>query len=253
MKTKVLTFCNHKGGVGKTTSVVNISGVLASKGFRVLVIDLDAQSNLTTSLYEVNENERNMYQALKSRKDLPIVKLTDNLHLAPSSLDLASIETEIGGQIGRERALAELIEPIKNNYDFILIDCAPTLSLLLINALATTDKVYIPMTAETLSYRGLVSLENVIEQAKQYLNNKIEIGGIFFTRWNGRNLNINIEEVARETYGDIILETKVRENISIAEAPIYKQNICDYQPKSNGAKDYTLLAEEILTRECSKV
>lgn len=245
----IITFCNHKGGVGKTTSVANIGGILASKGFRTLLIDLDPQSNLTSSLYEMGESEDSIYTALKSRKDMPIIELMDNMHLAPSSLDLSGIEIEISGQIGRERALAELIEPIKNNYDFILIDCAPSLGLLLINALTTTDKVYIPLTAETLPYRGLVSLENVIAQVKQYLNNKIEIGGIFFTRWNGRNLNKQVEEVARETYGDLILTSKVRENISIAEAPTCRLYITAYSPGSNGAKDYTDLAKEILKRE----
>lgn len=245
----IITFCNHKGGVGKTTSVANIGGILASKGFRTLLIDLDPQANLTSSLYEIEENGRSIYAALKERKNLPIVELMDNMHLAPSSLDLSGIEIEIGGQIGRERALAELIEPIKSNYDFILIDCAPSLGLLLINALTATDKVYIPLTAETLPYRGLVSLENVIAQVKQYLNSRIEIGGIFFTRWNGRNLNKQVEEIARETYKDLILISKVRENIAIAEAPTCRLYITAYSPESNGAKDYTTLAEEILKRE----
>ena len=248
MKAKVLSFCNHKGGVGKTTSVISIGSLLAQEGYRVLLVDLDAQANLTTSLLD-GEPLRDIYTALKERKELPQVEVAPNLYLSPSSLDLAAIESEIGGQINREGALQRLIEPLRGNYEYILIDCAPSLGLLLINALTASDKVYIPLSAETLPYKGLTSLERVIGQVKEYLNSRLQIGGIFFTRWNNRKLNKEVEQAARSTYGDIILQAKVRENIAIAEAPLSKESIITYAPKSTGAADYAALTQELLQRE----
>jgi chromosome partitioning protein len=126
MNTSILAFCNHKGGVGKTTSVVSIGSVLAQKGYKVLLIDMDAQANLTFALTD-GEESRSTYNALKERKDIPQIAVTDNLYLCPSSLDLAAIEAEIAGTIGRERALERALAPLRGCYDFILIDCAPSL------------------------------------------------------------------------------------------------------------------------------
>ncbi len=249
MKAKVLAFCNHKGGVAKTTSVLNIGAVLAGFGKRVLLIDLDAQSNLTFSLTDIEEPERSTYTALKERKDLPQIEIAENLFLSPSSLDLAAIESEMGGTIGRERALQKAIEPLRSSYDYILIDCAPSLGLLLINALTAADRVYIPLSAESLPYKGLNSLESVIEQVREYLNSSLTLGGIFFTRWNNRNLNKEVADAAQERYGDLLLDTRIRENISIAEAPLTKQSVIEYAPTSNGAADYTHLTAEIMNRE----
>lgn len=250
MKTSILAFCNHKGGVGKTTSVVSIGSVLAQKGYKVLLIDMDAQANLTFALTD-GEESRSTYNALKERKDIPQIAVTDNLYLCPSSLDLAAIEAEIAGTIGRERALERALAPLRGCYDFILIDCAPSLGLLLINALTAADKVFIPLTAETLPYKGLTSLEGVIAEVQEYLNPSLSVGGIFFTRWSGRKLNKVIAEAAEEQYQSILLSTKVRENIAVAEAPLQKESIIQYAPDSNGTKDYLALTEEILTR-CGK-
>ena len=248
MKAKVLAFCNHKGGVGKTTSVLSIGCLFAKWGKRTLLVDMDAQANLSSSLLEV-ESAESIYYSLKDRKVLPQIEIAPNLYLTPSSLDLAAIEVEIAGQIQREAALKRLIEPIRGQYDYILIDCAPSLGLLLINALTAADRVYIPLTAETLPYKGLTSLERVIAQVQEYLHSGLSMGGIFFTRWNNRKLNKEVDEAARSTYGDLILQAKVRENIAIAEAPLAKQSISDYAPDSKGAADYTAIAAEILNRE----
>lgn len=248
MKAKVLSFCNHKGGVAKTTSVLSIGSLLAQEGYRVLLVDLDAQANLTSSLLD-GEPQRDIYTALKEKKELPQVEVAPNLYLTPSSLDLAAIESEIGGQISRERALDRLLQPLRGSYEYILIDCAPSLGLLLINALTASDRVYIPLTAETLPYKGLTSLESVIGQVAEYLNSSLSIGGIFFTRWNNRKLNKEVEEAARAKYGSLILQAKVRENIAIAEAPLSKESIITYAPKSTGAADYIALTKELLQRE----
>lgn len=248
MKAKVLAFCNHKGGVGKTTSVLSIGCILASMGKRTLLVDMDAQANLSSSILETETGE-SIYYSLKERKALPQIELAENLYLTPSSLDLAAIEVEIAGQMQRESTLKRLIEPLRERYDFILIDCAPSLGLLLINALTASDRVYIPLTAETLPYKGLTSLGRVIAQVQEYLNSGLTLGGIFFTRWNNRKLNKEVEEVARSTYGDLILQAKIRENIAIAEAPLVHQSITTYSPESNGAVDYNLLTAEILSRE----
>lgn len=248
MKAKVFAFCNHKGGVGKTTSVLSIGSLLAKEGYRVLLVDLDAQTNLTSSLLEA-EGAESIYHSLKDGKALPQIEVAPNLYLTPSSLDLAAIEIEIAGKINREGTLQRLIQPLRGEYDFILIDCAPSLGLLLINALTAADKVYIPLTAETLPYKGLTSLEKAIAQVQEYLNSGLRVGGIFFTRWNNRKLNKEVEQAARSTYGDIILQAKIRENIAIAEAPLSKLSIVTYAPKSTGAADYRALTQEILKRE----
>lgn len=244
---KVLAFCNHKGGVGKTTSVMSIGSILAHRGYSVLLIDMDAQQNLSFSLSD-GEYSHNTYTALKERANIPQVEIAPNLYLCPASLDLAAIESEIGGTIGRERALEKAIQPIRSKYDYILIDCAPSLGLLLINALTASDLVFIPLIAESLPYKGLTSLEEVIAQVKEYLNPGLSLGGIFFTRWAGRNLNKEVAQAASAKYGDVLLHTRIRENIAIAEAPLAKKSITDYAADSNGAADYMALTDEIIQR-----
>ena len=248
---KVLAFCNHKGGVGKTTSVMSIGSILAAQGYSVLLVDMDAQQNLTASLSD-GEYSSNTYTALRERANLPQVQIKENLYLCPASLDLAAIESEIGGTIGRERALEKALQPIRDKYDYILIDCAPSLGLLLINALTAADLVFIPLIAESLPYKGLASLESVIAQVREYLNPRLTLGGVFFTRWAGRNLNKQVADAAAERYGDLLLHTRIRENIAIAEAPLEKKSITDYAEDSNGAADYRALTAEVVQR-CNMV
>lgn len=245
---RIIAISNHKGGVGKTSSVASIGAILSSKGYRVLMIDLDAQSNLTTSLMS-GEPERTIYNALKERKQLPIVELRDRLHLTPSSLDLAGIELELSGTMSREFILKDLIEPIAEDYDYILLDTPPSLGLIAVNSFVAATDLYIPLTAEALPFKGLTMITNVVSMVQKRLNPQLSLSGIIITRWAGRKLNKIVEEALRNNYGDKVFKTKIRENISIAEAPLTGKDIIAYAPNSNGAQDYLALTEEILSKQ----
>lgn len=244
---KVIAIANHKGGVGKTTSVANIGAALARKGKRVLLIDLDAQQNLTFSFLR-DEAETSVYDALRGETPLPIVHVKDNLDLAPSSIDLARAELDLSARIAREGILKGLLADIEESYDFILLDCPPSLGVITYNALVAADVLLITLTAEALPYKGLTMLEEVVAEIKKSINKTLEIGGVFVTRYNNRNLNSIVAEQIGQRYGSKVFRTKIRENIALAEAPLSGMDIFEYSPESNGAKDYQALTEEILSR-----
>lgn len=244
---KIIAISNHKGGVGKTTSVASIGSILSSKGYKVLMVDLDAQSNLTTSL-TADEPERTIYNALKEQRNLPIVELRENLHLIPSSLELAGIELELSGVMSREFILKDLLESLSETYDYILLDTPPSLGLIAVNSFVASSELFIPLTAEALPFKGLNMILNIVSMVQKRLNPKLSLSGIIITRWAGRKLNKMVEEALREKYGDKVFQTKIRENISLAEAPLTGKDIIAYAPTSNGAKDYLELTEEILSR-----
>lgn len=246
MGTRILAIANHKGGVGKTTAVASIGAALAAKGYKVLLVDLDAQANLTASLSTAEDEGRTLYNALRDRQDLPIVEVTDNLSLSPSSLDLAGVELELSGMMSREFILKDLLEPVAGIYDFILLDCPPSLGLIAVNAFVAATDVIVPLTAEALPYKGLAMLRDVLGMVQRRLNPSLRLTGIVLSRWAGRKLNKVVEASLRENYGDIVFETKIRENIAIAEAPLSKVDIFTYNPDSNGAKDYAALTDELL-------
>jgi chromosome partitioning protein len=244
---RILAIANHKGGVGKTTAVASIGAALANKGYKVLLVDLDAQANLTASL-PYPEDGRTIYHALLDRKQLPITKVRDNLYLCPSSLDLAGVELQLSGAMSREFILKDLLEPVAGSYDFILLDCPPSLGLIAVNAFVASTDVIVPLTAEALPAKGLTMLEDVLGMVKKRLNPTLSLTGIVLSRWAGRKLNKVVEATLRDRYGDIVFETKIRENIAIAEAPLSKEDIFSYNSESNGAKDYGALTDEILSR-----
>ena len=187
-KTKIISVANHKGGVGKTTTVASVGVGLARKGFKVLLVDLDAQANLTSSLLE-EEPAMTLYDTLIEGHELSIVHVMDNVDIIPSSLDLSSAELELSSKMDREYILLELLEEVKRDYDYIIIDCPPSLGLLTINALVASTDLYIPMTAEVLPTRGMNTLIKSIEMVKKRANKELKLSGIIFTRWHGRNLN----------------------------------------------------------------
>lgn len=244
---KIIAISNHKGGVGKTTSVASIGAILSSKGYKVLMIDLDAQSNLTSSLTQ-EEPERTIYNALRERSELPILEIKENLHLTPSSLELAGIELELSSAMSREFILKDLIEPIADNYDYILLDTPPSLGLIVVNSFVAATDLYIPLTAEALPFKGLKMITDIASMVQKRLNPELSLSGIFITRWGGRKLNKMVEEALRANFGEKVFNTKVRENISIAEAPLTGKGIIDYAPNSNGAQDYLALTEELLSK-----
>ena len=240
---------NQKGGVGKTTSTACIGAALALQGRRVLLIDLDAQQNLTFTLTQNEDPETSIYDTLVKDQPLPIVPIRENLDLVPASLDLARAEIDMATMMAREGILKSYLDEQKEKYDYILMDCSPSLGIVTTNALVAADKLYIPLTAETLPLKGLTMLDDIIREVKRRVNPTLELGGVFFTRFNNRKLNKEVISMVEKRYRGKVFQTKIRENIAIAEMPLSGQTIFEYDPKSNGAADYRTLTDEIISRE----
>lgn len=238
----IITLSNHKGGVGKTTSTVNLGAGIAQRGKRVLLIDADPQANLTQSLGATPR--QSLYQILKGESPTP-QRIQEGLDLIPADLDLAGAEVELAGETGREYILKEAIQGLR--YDYTLIDAPPSLGLLTINALVASDRVLIPIQAEYLAVQGLAKLLGVIEKIQRRLNPGLQIAGVFLTQYDGRKiLNRDIADSIQQHLPDKLLQARIRNNVALAEAPAKGQDIYRYQPNSNGAADYTKLTEEVL-------
>ncbi len=249
MCAKIITIANHKGGVGKTTSTASIGSALAMLRKKVLLIDLDAQQNLSFTLTQDEDPVRSVYHALVKDEPLPIVKVGKNLDLVPASLELARAEIDMATKIAREGILKSLLEDHVGNYDYVIIDCPPSLGIITTNALVASDELFIPLTAEALPLKGLTMLDDVVNEVRKRVNPNLSLGGVFFTRYNSRKkLNKDIVANIEKRYGDKVFKTKIRENIALAEMPLSGQSIFEYDPKSNGAIDYMELAKEILKR-----
>ncbi|MDP4272688.1 MAG: ParA family protein [Bacteroidota bacterium] len=241
-----IVLINHKGGVGKTTSAINIAAGLALKGKKTVAIDLDPQANLTESFGKFNLPD-NIYQSFSKGEPLPVLELKKNLSLVPASLDLAGIELEISSRLAREKIFSDLLKPLENKYDVAVFDCPPSLGLITVNALVAADDVYIPMIAEYLAYRGIDSIVGIIEQIKEHFNAKLRIKGVFFTKFNDKIvLSSNIKENVESIFGDTLMKTVIRTNIALAECQAQGIDIFEYNSKSNGAIDYRDLVNEIL-------
>jgi chromosome partitioning protein len=246
---KVISISNHKGGVGKTTSAINIGAGLNKLGKKVLLIDLDPQANLSQSLGLINQ-EKNIYGALKGEYKLEPITVLKGLDIIPSTLDLSGAEIELSSEPGREYILKELIEEVRSKYDFIIIDSPPSLGLLTINAFTAADEIIIPLQAQFLAMQGLAKLVEVVEKIKSRLNKSLKVGGVFITQYDGRKvLNRDVFDTINTHFKSEIYKTKVRDNIALAEAPAQGLDIFRYNPKSNGAEDYMALAKEILKRK----
>lgn len=249
---RVIAISNHKGGVGKTTSALNIGAGLNSLGKKILLVDLDPQANLSQSL-GITEPEINIYGALRGRYPLQPVEITEGLDLIPSTLDLSGAEVELTGEAGREYILKELIDPLRNSYDFILIDSPPSLGLLTINAFTASDEVYIPLQAQYLALQGLTKLLEIVDKIQRRLNKDLTIGGVFITQYDGRKvLNRDVVTAIEGHFKDKVFETKIRDNVALAEAPARGVDIFRYNSKSYGAEDYLSLCREILNGKPGK-
>jgi len=246
---KVISISNHKGGVGKTTSAINIGAALNKLGKKVLLIDLDPQANLSQSLGLINK-EKNIYAALKGECKLEPITVLKGLDVIPSTLDLSGAEIELSSEPGREYILKELIEEVRSAYDYIIIDSPPSLGLLTINSFTAADEIIIPLQAQFLAMQGLAKLVEVVEKIKSRLNKGLKVGGVFITQYDGRKvLNRDVVETINTHFKSEVFKTKIRDNIALAEAPAQGLDIFRYSAKSNGAEDYMALAKEIIKRK----
>ena len=245
---KVISISNHKGGVGKTTSAINIGAGLNLLKKKVLLIDLDPQANLSQSLGLINQ-ESNIYGALRGEYKLQPIEILKGLDVIPSTLDLSGAEVELSSEPGREYILKELIEPLRASYDFIIIDSPPSLGLLTINSFTASDEILIPLQAQYLALQGLAKLVEVVDKIKGRLNKELKVGGVFITQYDSRKvLNRDVVETIQAHFKDEVFKTKVRDNIALAEAPSQGLDIFRYSSKSNGAEDYLALSKEVLKR-----
>lgn len=246
MKTRIIAFANHKGGVGKTTSTACVGTILAHKGYKVLLVDMDSQANLTHSLMSDTPSRCSYYALTGKDKELPICSVSEGLDIIPSSVKLSNAEQEMQAAIGRESILAELLSPIKKRYDYILIDCCPGIGLMVLNALTVADDVIIPMLPESLAKDGLLTTVKLINTVRRKLNSKLHFLGVLFTRWEVTNNSKQILEAVTTECDSKVFVTKIRKNVKVAEAPGESKNLIDYAPRSNGAKDYLAFTDELL-------
>lgn len=245
---KVISISNHKGGVGKTTSAINIGAGLNKLGKKILLIDLDPQANLSQSLGIIDQ-DINIYGALRGEYKIKPIQIVKGLDIVPSTLDLSGAEVEMSGEAGREYILREVIEPIRSSYDYILIDSPPSLGLLTINSFTASDLVFIPLQAQYLALQGLAKLLEVVDKIKKRLNKDLKVGGVFITQYDSRKvLNRDVVATIEAHFKNEVFKTKVRDNIALAEAPAQGVDIFRYNAKSYGAEDYLLLSKEIIKK-----
>ncbi len=245
---KVIAFANQKGGVAKTTTTLNLGVAFKERGFRVLLVDLDPQGNLTMSQgLNPDAIERSMFDVLVHRIPLEDVIEQREVDLAVSSIDLAGAELALASQIGRERALEKALASVRERYDYVLIDTPPSLGLLTINAFVAATSVIVPVQCEYLSLRGLVQLENTLSMVRENLNPVVEITGILPTLFDKRTLHAReAVDILRENFGELVYNTKIAKTIRYAEAPVKGQSVLAYDPDGEAAMLYRDLAREVL-------
>src|SRR3954471_8586518 len=246
--TKVIFFANQKGGVAKTTTTLNLGVALAELGQKVLAVDLDPQGNLTMSQgWNPDEIERSMFDVLVHKLPITEIIRTSEIDVAVSSIDLAGAELALSAMIGRERALANALLPVREAYDWILIDTPPSLGLLTINAFVAATGVIVPVQCEYLSLRGLVQLENTLSMIREHLNPEVAIQGILPTMYDKRLLHSReAVDILMENFGELVLNTRIRKTVRYAEAPVKGQSVLKYDPTGEAASMYRDLAKEVL-------
>ena len=241
-----IALVNQKGGVGKTTTAVNLSAAIAKLDRRVLLVDLDPQSNATVSLGVPPHQQKHTSYALLNGGPLEPIPLSDNLHLVPSNIELAGAEMELTSVIGREIVLRDALAHV-SGYDFLILDCSPSLGLLSVNALTTANEVMVPLQCEFLALHGISLLIKTIELVKKRLNPQLDITGVIPCIYDGRTcLARDVVVEIEKHFGSKVFKTKIRSNVRLAEAPSHGKSIFDYAPESNGAEDYLALAREVV-------
>ena len=254
---QIIAMCNQKGGVGKTTSTINLGASLAEYGRRVLLVDLDPQGALSAGLGVAHHDlELTVHNLLVERRvsvdDVLMRTRVDNMDLLPSNIDLSAAEIQLVNEVGREQTLGRALDPVVDRYDYILIDCQPSLGLLTINALACAEGVIIPMECEYFSLRGLALLNDTVEKVHDRLNPRLTLSGIVVTMFDPRTLHAR-EVMARvvEVFGDVVYDSVINRTVRFPETSVAGEPITTWAPKSHGAEAYRALAREVIHRSTS--
>ena len=250
---RIIAIANQKGGVGKTTTAINLSASLASLGKKVLAIDMDPQGNMSSGLgVDKNEVEKTVYDLIIGNigiEECIYEEVIENLDVLPSNIDLSAAEIELIGVDNKEYILRDEVNKVKEKYDFIIIDCPPALIMLTINAMTTSDSVLVPIQCEYYALEGLSQLIHTIELVQERLNPELEIEGVVFTMYDARtNLSLQVVENVKDNLNQNIYKTIIPRNVRLAEAPSYGMPINLYDPKSKGTESYLLLAEEVINK-----
>lgn len=244
--TEIISILNHKGGTGKTTTTANLGKALSMIGYFVLLVDTDAQANLSQS-FGIEEESETIAEVFGQRiKKLPIKQITDHLHLVPASLELSAVEPGMYSNINSYFLLKSLLDEVKDSYEFILIDCPPSLGIFTQNALIASSSVLVTVQAQFLALKGLDTVYNLITSVREKLNQSISIKGMVVTQTNHTKLSKDIVSSLKGTFREKVFETTIRQNVAIAEASAKRMDIFTYSPESYGAIDYMNLAKELI-------
>ncbi|WP_430335624.1 ParA family protein [Rhodococcus sp. ACT016] len=250
---RIVAMCNQKGGVGKTTSTINLGASLAEYGRRVLLVDLDPQGALSAGLgvahHDLDLTVHNLLVERTSIDDVLMRTRIEGLDLLPSNIDLSAAEIQLVTEVGREQTLGRVLHPVLDRYDYVLIDCQPSLGLLTVNALACADSVIIPMECEFFSLRGLALLNDTVDKVRDRLNPRLSLEGIVVTMFDARTLHAR-EVMSRvvEVFGDLVYDTVINRTVRFPETSVAGEPITTWAPKSGGAEAYRALAREVIHR-----